>query len=84
MLLDDATLAALNDRVRRPDHLRHIVTGHEPTTRANGGTPSADDARIVSYLCVMIDVLTRLGFEISISKTQSGSIIVTIGFCRYL
>ena len=78
--LDDALLNALNDHISTPEWLLGVETGHETTTRSNGGRPSAEGSRILVYLKVIIKTLTELGFEISISKTQSGDIVITIGF----
>ena len=78
--LDDATLAALNDYINTPEWLRGVETGHEESTRSNGGTPSRPGSRILVYLKVIIKTLEELGFAISISKTQAGDLIIPIGF----
>ena len=77
--LDDGQLAALNDAVPSPPHLACVETGHEANTTAHGGRPSREGTRIICYLRIMILVLTRLGFEVAVTKTQAGTIIVVLG-----
>ena len=77
--LDDGQLAALNDRVPTPPHLARIETGHVANTVAHGGRPSQEGTRVLCYLRIMVHVLQRLGFEVAITKTQAGTVIVVLG-----
>ena len=77
--LDDASIAALNDRIPTPAHLQHIATQHEAATRAHGGTPSAEGSRILVYVRQLIHTLQQLGFHVAVAKTQSGDIIIILG-----
>ena len=77
--LDDGQLAALNDRVPTPSRWAGIETGHVANTAAHGGRPSHEDTRIICYLRIMIHVLQELGFEVAITKTQAGTVIVVLG-----
>ena len=83
--IDDSLAASLADRVVLPPQWAHMHPKDETTraataaTTAVGGRPSHPYSRAVVHCRIAAGVYAALGFDVSISKTQAGTKVASLG-----
>ena len=83
--IDDSLAASLADRVVLPPQWAHMHPKDETTraataaTTAVGGRPSHPYSRAAVHCRVAAGVYAALGFDVSISKTQAGTKVASLG-----
>ena len=83
--IDDSLAASLADRVTLPPQWAHAHPKDEITqaavaaTTAVGGQPSHPYSRAAVHCRIAAGVYASLGFDVSVSKTQTGSKVASLG-----